>query len=320
VDSSVPSIYRETRHNIAIGVRGSSSEQKHNYFRTVQSTQIVDPQELALLVEFNEARAYTSLIKAAPESFCKEHGLRAVSIGSAVAIVAETVSNSVNMNRVIGLGVAEPATQAMVDEIANVYASCGLSFGIELAPCARPKELVDWLRMRRIRRGVATAVHYRAAQYMEPKEQRVSVVRSSPLQRDMVAEICCSVFRMPAAAHAAIAATADIPEWRHWLAYCGSRPVAAALSFVGAGVGWLGWDATLPEFRGLGAQAALIVHRVNEATSMGCQYITAETAINPGLVPDPSYRNYERSGFLLAYERVIYLALGAANANRLPNT
>jgi GNAT superfamily N-acetyltransferase len=120
---------------------------------------------------------------------------------------------------------------------------------------------------------------------------------------------------MPPAAHASIAATADLPRWRQWLAYDGETPVAAALSFIDVDVGWLGWDATLPEFRGRGAQAALIAHRVNEAAALGCRYITTETATIAGSDKDPSYRNYERAGFVLAYERATYVALRKRPAN-----
>jgi GNAT superfamily N-acetyltransferase len=121
---------------------------------------------------------------------------------------------------------------------------------------------------------------------------------------------------MPPAAHALIAGTADRPEWRQWIAYSGNRPAAAALSFVCAGFAWLGWDATLPEFRGQGAQSSLIVHRVSEAAAAGCKYITTETAINSARNIDPSYRNHERLGFSCAYERATFVTLRAANTHR----
>jgi len=273
----------------------------------------VETQELALLVELSEARAYASLIQAAPEPFLREHGLLAVPIESAVAIVAQSITNTLNMNRVIGLGVAEAATDALVAQIVGLYEERGLPFGIEVGPFARPKEIPGWLRARRIRRGVATAMQYRDARRLEAKAGPVSVIRAPHSARETVADICCSVFRMPPAAHALIAGTANKPEWRQWIAYSGSRPAAAALSFVYAGIAWLGWDATLPEFRGQGAQSSLIVHRVNEAADAGCKYITTETAINAATNTDPSYRNYERLGFSCAYERATFVALRAAN-------
>lgn len=280
-------------------------------FRRV-GLEFVDAQELALLVENSEARAYASLIQAAPQAFLAAHGLRVVPVGSATAVVAQSVTNTLNMNRVIGLGVAEPADDAMIGQIVDIYGAIDLSFGVELAPCARPKDLTDRLRALRMRRGATTAMHYRPAARVEQNSGSLSVVRAPRSARETVADICCSVFRMPPAAHGLIAGTADLPAWRQWLAYSGDRPVAAALSYVGAGVAWLGWDATLPEARGRGAQLSLIGHRVNDAVEAGCKFITTETAVNTSSMNDPSFRNYEHCGFSVAYERLTYVALRTA--------
>jgi len=150
------------RHN-GTARRGSAARAESiTRFQRV-GLEFVDAQELALLVENSEARAYASLIQAAPQAFLAAHGLRVVPVGSATAVVAQSVTNTVNMNRVIGLGVAEPATDAMIGQIVDIYGVQDLSFGVELAPCAQPKELPDWLRARRMRRGGTTAIQFRVA-------------------------------------------------------------------------------------------------------------------------------------------------------------
>jgi Acetyltransferase (GNAT) domain len=272
--------------------------------------------DLALLVEFSEARAYRSLLQAAPRQYLDSHGLRAVNIGSAVAVSAASVTNTLNMNRVIGLGVAETAAESMVDEIVDMYARCDISFGIEVGPFARPAELTRWLHDRRIRRGIATAVHYRRPTPLSIPESPLRVRRARSDEHELVADICCSVFRMPPVARALIAGTGNAAEWRLWLAHLDDRPVAAALSFVKDDVAWLGWDATLSESRGRGAQRALIAHRVNDACAAGCRYVTTETAVNTGDYTDPSFRNYQRAGFSLAYERSTYIGLRGAGRRR----
>jgi hypothetical protein len=268
----------------------------------------VEPQALAKLVESSESRAYTSLIQAAPKAFLDEHGFFAVPVGSAVAIVAESVTNTLNMNRVIGLGIAEPASIGMVEEIVAIFESRGLPFGIEVGPFAQPSDIPAWLKASRIRRGVSTAMHYRAAGNVDVTDGTLSVVRAPYSARSLVADICCAVFRMPHAAQKLIAGTADVPGWKQWLAYLGDQPVAAALSYISSGVAWFGWDATLPEFRGRGAQLSIIAHRLNDAAADGCEYVTTETATNTSASMDPSYRNYARLGFSLAYERATFVA------------
>lgn len=160
-------------------------------------------------------------------------------------------------------------------------------------------------------------MHYRVAARFVPEKMELSVVRAPASARGLVADICCEVFRMPTVARTLIAGTADIPEWRQWLAYSdGGQPVAAALSCVSGGTAWLGWDATLPEFRGRGAQSALIIERLNDAANQGCTYVTTETATNGAGGVDPSYRNYQRLGFSMAYERTTYVALRGAGRAR----
>src|SRR5689334_8239608 len=98
------------------------------------------PEGIAQLVEFSEDRAYQSLIQTLPRPSSEEYGLRMVSIGSAVAIVARSITDTLNFNRVIGLGIAEPAAESTIDEIMELYRSNGVSFGIELGPFSRPDE------------------------------------------------------------------------------------------------------------------------------------------------------------------------------------
>jgi hypothetical protein len=58
-------------------------------------------------------------------------------------------------------------------------------------------------------------------------------------------------------------------------------------------------DSTIARFRRAGLHQELIAARLNEALAQGCDLATASTL--PG---STSQRNYERSGFEVAYTRV----------------
>ena len=263
--------------------------------------------ELACLVEGSEAAAYASLVAAPNPGIKEQYGLTSRIEGSALAVLGRTLTNSLNFNRIIGLGVMEPASEQVLDSLTEFYVQQGLSFAIELSPRAEPQQLAEWLRARRLRKVMATAMHYRAAEAITTGSSAISAVQARPEDCNVVASICCGVFKMPAGAHAIITAAGRLPEWRHWLAYDeADAPVAAALSFVENGVGWLGWDATLPEGRGRGAHQALIASRITEAAEAGCRFVTAETGTCIGRDPDPSLRNYRRAGFIQLYERATY--------------
>jgi GNAT superfamily N-acetyltransferase len=264
--------------------------------------------DVAALVEFSEARAYGSLVGKVADSPAP-HPCRSVAFGSAIAIVAPSLGSTLNMNRVIGLGIRETASEATLDRIADLYGGLGLSYGIEVGPFAQPAELTVWLRRRRLRRSLVTAMQYRSVEPVPTDFGKVSVVRASGAECRRVADICCSVFRMPSVVHGLIAEAGRLDAWRHWLVYLGTTPIAAALSYVADGVAWLGWDATLPEYRGHHAQTALIAQRIDDAAAAGCRHVTTETAPHTVAWQDPSHRNYEKMGFVRAYERSTYVAV-----------
>jgi GNAT superfamily N-acetyltransferase len=268
----------------------------------------MDALQVARLVEGSEAAAYSSLVVAPSIEARARFGLDARRHGGAVAVVARAVVTSLNFNRVIGLGVDEPATEAALDEMIAPYLAQGLSYAVELSPAAEPPELSSWLKARRLRKAMTSAMHYRETGPSLELPNSPHVMRASSSDRRRVADICCSVFSMPEATHAIICATADKPDWHQWLA-CddAGEPLAAGLSFIREGIGWFGWDATLPAARGRGAQSALIAYRLADAADRGCRFVTAETATYTAGREDASMRNYRRCGFSLAYERATHV-------------
>jgi GNAT superfamily N-acetyltransferase len=277
----------------------------------------MEPLELSRLIEANEAAAYRSFLGAAGPGDSANAGFGVVEVGSVLALVSPAVRKPGAFNRVLGLGLWEDATEALIDELSGVYERAGCGFAIEAGPYARPSAITDWLRARRIRRGTVSAVHYRHhSGPIVARPSEVRVVRASGRERDVAADLCSTIFRMPGAVRELIAALGDVPEWRHWLAYLGDTPIGAGLSFVSGRNAWVGWAATLPEYRGKGAKSAIDDARVADALASGCTLVTAETATGTPEQRDPSFKSYQRLGFNVAYERVTYLAtrVGAAAA------
>src|SRR4051794_20465319 len=106
-------------------------------------------EEIAGIIEFGEADAYADYVRAAPSDFAEQWGLRVEKVGSATAIIMAAADISL-FNRVMGLGIAEPATEEMVDRIVSLYKEAGVHPMIQLAPAARPAELPKWLEARGI--------------------------------------------------------------------------------------------------------------------------------------------------------------------------
>jgi GNAT superfamily N-acetyltransferase len=80
-------------------------------------------------------------------------------------------------------------------------------------------------------------------------------------------------------------------------------PAATGALFADQGAGWLGFGATLPDFRRRGAQRALLAARIELAIAAGCDLVVTETGEPQPGRPDASYRNIVWSGFEPAYVR-----------------
>ena len=97
------------------------------------------------------------------------------------------------------------------------------------------------------------------------------------------------------------------PAWKHYFAYKGDKPVACGATFLRGEYASLAFAATLPEYRGLGAQSALITRRLRDAATAGCKWMMTETAQETADRSVPSFRNMLRFGFQVAYERPNYI-------------
>ena len=103
--------------------------------------------------------------------------------------------------------------------------------------------------------------------------------------------------------------------WRHYLAFDGATPVAAAAVRFHATVAWCCFAGTIPAYRGRGAQRALLARRVSDAAAHGCTWVTCESLPDRPKVPSFSLANMLATGFTPAYERpsfVVDLNVAAA--------
>ncbi|HJU46503.1 MAG TPA: GNAT family N-acetyltransferase [Gaiellaceae bacterium] len=217
--------------------------------------------------------------------------------GGAVVMRAPAGIDAPMLNRIVGLGVERPATEADVDAALACMgeeSSCYVS----VAADARPAGLARWLQARGLRAGWGWMGFHRPAGEMEPRPEtalRLLEV-SSPEEASAFGKVIAAGYELPAAA-TAWAATAPGRGWLCWLALDGDEPAAAAALFVLDGAGYLGFAATLPDHRRKGAQGALLAVRMERARALGCDLLVTETGERREGLPSNSYRNILRAGF-----------------------
>lgn len=112
------------------------------------------------------------------------------------------------------------------------------------------------------------------------------------------ARIVNQTFDFPPSLDAIMSSCIGKEGWKFYMAYDSGKPVATGCVFTRGETAWNCLAATLPEYRGMGAQAALLSRRIEFARESGCKFITTETHFD-----NASYRNMIRYGYKLIYAR-----------------
>ena len=163
-----------------------------------------------------------------------------------------------------------PTSTEPLDEIAAFYGDTPwwVSDSHGLGPRARGARLHARLRLDEVhaRRRAARGAQRPRRRAGRPGRARTTSPLSSP------AGTACPTgrSRSPRTSSAGRAGRATSPT-------TASAPAGAGALYVHEGVGWLGFGATLPEFRGRGAQSAILAARIEDARRQGCREVTTET-------------------------------------------
>ncbi len=237
-------------------------------------------------LEAAERAAFEDLMRASPE-LC-----RVAEIGGATCLALPSLDSRM-FNRVLGLQSTEP-----LDDIAAFYGeipwwvSDAHGLGAELEERGFVRDY-GWMKFSR---GVG------------PREARsdLHVVRVGPEAADDFAGVVVGAYGLPDWTGPLCANVVGRPGWSCYVAYEDDAPAGAGALFVHESIGWLGVAATLPEFRGRGAQSAILAARIEDARLRGCSRVVTETGELEQGRPSASYRNILRAGFREAGVRPNY--------------
>jgi GNAT superfamily N-acetyltransferase len=259
-----------------------------------------------------EAAAYRELVAAAPAEFARASGLRSTEIAGATLLIAPGIPDTL-FNRAIGLGVHRPAAEADLDAVIRAFREAGCkNYWIHLAPCAAPESIARWLEAR----GFATPARRSWVKMVRGVERppelgdglEVGTARAE--EQSAAAETIRGAFGMPPPFVPWLAALARRPAWRLYAARADGRVVGGALLYLKGACAWLGAAGVQKEFRGRGAQRALMALRVREAGAAGCSEVHTETGEPVANEFNPSLANMQRCGFTRICSRLNYAPPG----------
>jgi GNAT superfamily N-acetyltransferase len=239
-------------------------------------------------LERAEFAAYTDAFRAAPE-ICKVG-----EFGEATCIVLPGLGARI-FNRVLGLTSAEP-----LDEIAAFFGDepWWVSDSHGLGPELEQRGFAPDYGWMKFSRGVG------------PRQAHsdLDVRAVGPDRAGDFARVVGEGYELPEWTHPLAANVVGRPGWSCYVAYDGGQPAGAGALFVHDGVGWLGYAATRPRYRGRGAQSAILAARIEDARQQGCSTVITETGAMEQGRPSNSYRNIVRAGFREAGVRANYRA------------
>lgn len=265
---------------------------------------------LAYSLEMSEAVAYQDTYVAAALKRGNPTGAATSAIGGAVAF-GLTAADFWFFNRAVGLGTAQLATEADVEAASRFSLDLGVTQSvIDVAPGARPAELLPWLSERGYVTGARWVKMWRDLNEVpmsDPSPGPASALRIERIdvsQASVWGDVCLMAFEMPDSVGDIATATIGRPGWIHYLGFEGETPVSTAATHMADGVAWLGYGATLEEYRGRGWQTAMFLRRLRDARDLGCRLAVTETGEETENDPlNHSFRNMVRVGFQLAYAR-----------------
>ncbi len=245
--------------------------------------------------ELIELEAYASC-------YALGRGAHVARIGGAAALALPAVPSTM-LNRVAGVGLAEPATEAHLDAIDEFFAAFGVEYAIGVSPWAQPAELTGLLAERGFVSGYGWTKFTRAADAAAAAITDLRVETIDAGAGDDFALVVAEAYDLPVSSADLLRLTPTAERYTCFVAYADDEPAAAGALFVLRDTAWLGFGATRPAFRRRGGQRALFAARARQAVELGATTLVTETGEHVPAHPASSYRNIVHAGFRAAYVR-----------------
>jgi len=252
--------------------------------------------------EAAEMAAVESWMQSAPPGVARQFGVGSERLGDALLIHAN--ADVLMFNRVIGLGALESRIEPTLETAVARFREFGSRrFMVQVAPGPWHEKVARvasshgfyehnyWIRLARDASPAPAARTDLTLKPLPPSDARA------------LGTILVAGFDHPPEFADWYAAVVAHLGWQFFGAYDGDLLVGGAGLFVHRDTAHFGFAGTRSEFRGRGAQSALIARRIAAALAAGCERMVVETAADKPEKPNPSTHNLRRFGFRDLYQR-----------------
>ncbi len=262
--------------------------------------------EFTFKTEKAECDALFELYSKADAQTLQSCGIETKRIGTALLIRTD-IFPGFSHNRVPGLGLDETLNSYILNEVKEFYKSSKNIYALQLTPSVLTDDVKLLLRENGFVFKKNWVRFYRDVSPIEKINNNLEINEIGKEHALDFGKIVTRAFDIPDALGGIFTSIISSDNWAFFMAFKGSKPVSTGAVYFNGDTAWISFAATLDEYRGKGAQAALLSARIDEARKRGCRWISVETAEDTSEHDAPSYRNMLRYGFRLLYKRPNYV-------------
>jgi hypothetical protein len=266
--------------------------------------------ELAAQIESCEVNAWLDMYEGIPSEYARQFQPVIRKEREVVFTHCKTIP-FVHFNCVKNLGMNEPASESLVDDLISLYHQAGVRrFTFYHIPHNQPPELTEWLKARgfhprggwdRIYRpdgaGPGRIVEPRAGYQVEKVTKATASEWAAYLD---------SIYGLPTTPW--LLALADRPGWHHYLLRRGEQIAAVRTMYVADGMAWLGVEAPVPGIMApsFDLDAQLCQAILEDGMALGAKSFVADIEAPTPTMDTPAYRYFDALGFRRPYFRSHY--------------
>jgi hypothetical protein len=210
-------------------------------------------------------------------------------------------------NRILLSGIVSPD---ILGEVLDAYQAKGASLDVEISPGALNEKMAKLLQARGFVHTKFLPVFLKPVHELRTQRSDSLVVKqvSSLDELKHFQELYVTGWKLDPnfapTLKTYIAGWNKFPDWRLYIACLGEQPIGCAVLYTKNSIAYLA-DATTPEeFRGKGAQTALLLSRFKEAKGLGADLMFSRADFG-----SISQRNMEKQGLRVSYARAFWTKL-----------
>ena len=258
------------------------------------------------LTEKAECEALYEMYSDASDETKKKCGIQTKRIDTAVLLRTDIFPGFTH-NRIPGLGLDKFLDEKTISKVKNFYSTSKNKHALQLEPSVVTKDITKLLRRYGYSHKNNWVRFYRDTSPIENVKTDLEIKSVGNEYKNEYGSLITNAFDFPAELSGLFEHLMENKNWKHYMAFDGSKPVATGSVYFSGDTSWIGFAATNPDYRGRGAQAAILEARINEVRNRGCKWIAVETGEDTSEHDVPSYRNMLRYGFRLLYKRPNYV-------------